>query len=98
LSSLTSKVDLIDQDIQAFKLENKNRVNELINQVAVMREEIYGLKSKLEEFSILIYDLEMRVKCLEEGMAAKVNDLGVLLTDLSLTLKSSKEESKDKQE
>lgn len=97
LSSLTSKVDLIDQDIQAFKLENKNRVNDLINQAAVMKEEIYGLKSKLEEFSILIYDLEMRIKYLEESMATKVNDLGVLLTDLALTLKNSDEQSREKQ-
>lgn len=89
LSSLTSKVELIDQDIQAYKLESKNRLNELIDQVAAIKGEIYELKSKLEELSVLVYDLGIRVKCLEESVAVKVSDLGLLLTDLTLTLKSS---------
>ncbi len=97
LSSLTSKIDLVDQDIQAYKLENKNRLNELIDQVAAVKEEIYGLKSKLEELSVLVYDLGIRVKCLEENIAVRVNDLGLLLTDLTLTLKSSGGQSEDKQ-
>ncbi|MEM0024016.1 MAG: hypothetical protein QXJ38_01835 [Thermofilaceae archaeon] len=85
LSALTSSFDNLSQDLYAHRLEEKDRLNELLENLKNITTEVYEMKLKINDLATLIYDLGVRMNNLEMKVS---NDL----TEIKLLLAVSKRE------
>jgi predicted RNase H-like nuclease (RuvC/YqgF family) len=67
------------KDIEAFKLEEKERSLQTIEEVKFLREEIIELKSKINEMSLLIYSLELKLSEIEQKVTNDLTEVKLLM-------------------
>lgn len=79
LSALTRDLDNLTQDLYAHRLEEKERLNELIENVKGLTGEVYEAKSKISDLSALVYSLEVRLGSLEGKLVSELTELKLLL-------------------
>jgi len=79
LAALTNSIDSMAKDLQAFKLEEKERILHTMEEVKILKEEIMELRSKMNEMNLLIYSMEMRLAEIEEKMLKELTEIKLLM-------------------
>jgi len=79
LAALTNSIDSMAKDLQAFKLEEKERILHTMEEVKILKEEIMELRSKMNEMNLLIYSMEMKLAEIEEKMLKELTEIKLLM-------------------
>jgi|GEM_PF-1123067 len=79
LAALANSVDGMVKDLQAFKLEEKDMILYVIEEVKMLKEEIMELRSKINEMNLIIYSMEMKLAEIEEKMLKELTEMKLLM-------------------
>ncbi len=79
LAALANSVDGVVKDLQAFKLEEKDMILYVIEEVKMLKEEIMELRSKINEMNLIIYSMEMKLAEIEEKMLKELTEMKLLM-------------------
>jgi len=79
LAALTNSVDGVAKDLQAFRMEGRERLLSTMEEVKTLKEEVAELRSKINEMNLLIYSIEMKMRELEEKLFNELTEIKLLL-------------------
>ncbi|RLE65108.1 MAG: hypothetical protein DRJ38_04360 [Thermoprotei archaeon] len=74
------------EDISSFRAEVKNVLGAMLDTVNVLKGDMAMLISKFDETRILLAETSSRISALEENTSARLKELELLVTDLSLKI------------
>ncbi|RLF05911.1 MAG: hypothetical protein DRK00_03160 [Thermoprotei archaeon] len=89
LRELSDRIAEASQEVQASRLENRERTAVVMGEISDLRGEVYELKSRIADLSKLVYELDMRVRRLEESLATGIREVKLLISELSLSMRKA---------
>jgi predicted nucleic acid-binding Zn-ribbon protein len=72
-------VDGVAKDLQAFRMEERERLLSTMEEVKTLKEEVAELRSKINEMNLLIYSIEMKMRELEEKLFNELTEIKLLM-------------------
>ena len=88
LASMSDNLAQLSQEVQASRVESKDRSALLLESLSDVRNEVYVLKSKLNDLCNLVYEVESRVRKLEENVMSRLEEVKLLIGELSLSMRA----------
>ncbi|RLE99465.1 MAG: hypothetical protein DRJ57_02300 [Thermoprotei archaeon] len=89
LRELNDRVAEASQEVQASRLESRERTAIVMGEISDLRGEVYELKSRISDLSKLVYELDMRIRRLEENLTAGIKEVKLLIGELSLNMRKA---------
>lgn len=89
LRELNDRVAEASQEVQASRLESRERTAVVMGEISDLRGEVYELKSRVSDLSKLVYELDMRIRRLEENLVAGIKEVKLLIGELSLNMRKT---------